>query len=311
MHQVDIRQIDLNLLIVLKVLLDESHVTRASEKLNLSQPAISRALSRLRKIFNDPLLERYASGMHPTPRALALRESLENILVDIEQLVKEPIFQPELAQDTIRIASSDYGNTVILPLILKELSRQAPNINIECYELHYDTLDKLKNREIDILLGVLATDENNEFRTENLFKESFVSIVRVDHPIIREEITLESYIAWPHALITISNSPLLSIRKSTKSHVDQILEELGVTRRIMLKLPHFISAALIIGQTDLILTLPRRIALLVADMAQITMFNPPIDLGEYNYMQIWSRHSDYIPLQIWLRNLIRSQTENI
>ena len=91
MHQIDIKKIDLNLLIILKVLLDEHNVTKASQKLNLSQSATSHALNRLRKMFNDPLLERSPSGMRPTARALALRESLEHILIDIKQLVEEPI----------------------------------------------------------------------------------------------------------------------------------------------------------------------------------------------------------------------------
>lgn len=310
-EELDIKQIDLNLLTVLKVLLDEKNVTKASEKLNLSQSATSHALKRLRRVFNDSLLERSASGMRPTPRALALRESLENILVDIELLVKEPVFAPELAQDTIRIAASDYATTVILPPVLKQLSRSSPSINIECYDWHPETLERIKNREIDLGLGVVDLDENKDFRCQNLFTERFVSIVRTDHPIVQNPITLDAYIASPHALITITGSPVNSIKRSPKSHVDRILEELGVERRVMLKLPHFLSAALIISQTDLILTLPRRIALLFANVADITLFEPPINLGEYHYMQIWSKRSDNIPVQVWLRNLISTQTQGI
>ncbi|MGE5660487.1 MAG: LysR family transcriptional regulator [Actinomycetota bacterium] len=311
MHRIDIKQIDLNLLNILKVLLDESNVTKASEKLNLSQSATSHALNRLRKMFNDPLLERSSSGMRPTTRALALREPLEKILLDIEQLVKEPIFIPELAQGTVRIAASDYATTIILPPVLKYLSQNNPYIDIECYDWHPDTLERLRTGELDLALGVLAIEGTNGLRHQNLFKERFASLVRKEHPILQESITLESYITWPHALITITGSPMTSIKKSFKSHVDQILEELGVDRRVMLKLPHFLSAGLIISQTDLILTLPRRIALLFANIANVTLFEPPIDLGEYSYMQIWSERCDKIPFQLWLRNLIRSQTEGI
>jgi DNA-binding transcriptional LysR family regulator len=310
MHQIDIRQLDLNLLNILKVLIDESNVTKASEKLNLSQSATSHALNRLRKMFNDPLLERSPSGMTPTPRALALRESLANILVDIEELVKEPIFVPESARGTIRIAASDYATTVILPPVLKQLAQQSPYLDIECFDWHPETFERIKNREIDLGLGVADLNGMTGLRCQNLFKERFVSIARKDHPIF-QNITLESYVASPHALITITGSPILSIKKSSKSHVDRILEELGVKRRVMLKLPHFLSAALIVGKTDCILTLPHRIALLYANIAHIAIFDPPIDLGEYNYMQIWSKRCDHIPLQIWLRNLISSQTQNI
>ena len=310
MHQIDIKQIDLNLLNVLKVLLDEVSVTKASEKLNLSQSAISHALQRLRKTFNDPLLERVASGMRPTSRAIALRESLENILRDIEQLVAEPIFIPELAKGTLRIAASDYATTVILPTVLKELSQKCPYINIECCDWQSDTLEKIRNGEIDLGLGIVDLSKTNGIKAQNLFSERFVSIVRKEHPILEENLSLESYIAYPHALIS-TGSPTHSIKNSPKGHIDRILEEAGVTRRVMLKLPHFFSAALIISQTDLILTIPRRIALLYTNAANITLFDPPIALGEYNYMQIWASHGDRVPFQVWLRNLISSQTESI
>jgi DNA-binding transcriptional LysR family regulator len=312
MHQIDIKEIDLNLLIILKILLNENNVTKASEKLNLSQSATSHALNRLRKMFNDPLLERSRTGMRPTARAIALQGSLEHILLEIEQLVEEPIFRPEVATGTVRIAASDYATTVILPSLLKQLARESPYIDIECYDWHPDTLEWLRIGEIDLALGVAHfNDSDNQFRSQKLFPESFASVVRADHPIIQNSITLESYLSWSHALITITGSPIASIKKSHKSHVDRILEESGVKRRVMLKLPHFLSAALIIDGTDLILTLPRRIALLFKNISNIAVFEPPLDLGVYEYMQVWHARSDNIPLQAWIRNTIAAQTQDI
>jgi DNA-binding transcriptional LysR family regulator len=311
MKQIDLKQIDLNLLVILKTLLDENNVTKASEKLHLSQSATSHALKRLRAMFKDPLFERSPLGMIPTPRALALQESLESILADIEKIVAEPIFSPETAEGTIRIATSDYSTTIVLPLVLKELGQKSPLINIECCGWYNDTFERIKSGEIDLGLGVLAPHETSELRSQNLFSESFVSIVRQNHPILQENITLESYLNWPHALVTISGSPIVSIKLSPKSHVDQILEELGVKRRVMLKLPHFLAAPLIISETDMILTLPHRIALLFEKFVPIKLFNPPIDLGNYNYMQIWHKRSDNVPVQMWLRNLIKSQTQDL
>jgi DNA-binding transcriptional LysR family regulator len=312
MHQIDIKDIDLNLLIILKVLLDENNVTKASEKLNLSQSATSHALKRLRKMFNDPLLERSRTGMRPTARALALQASLQNILLEIEQLVEEPIFRPEVATGTVRIAASDYGTTVILPTLLKQLAIESPYLNIECYDWHPETLERLRIGEIDLALGVVHLDDSdNKFRCQKLFPESFASVVRAEHPILQDIITLESYTSWSHALITITGSPILSIEKSHKSHVDRILEELGGKRRVMLKLPHFLSAVLIIDRTDLILTLPRRIALLFTNIANIAVFEPPLDLGTYEYMQVWHARCDNNPLQVWLRNKIAVTTKDI
>ena len=311
MHQINIEQIDLNLLLVLKILLEERNVTKAGERLNLSQSATSHALKRLRLVFDDQLLERSPKGMMPTPRAIGISESLQNILLDIEQIVNVPVFIPELAKGTIRIAASDYATAVILPSVLEELSRKSPNVNIECFDWNQNTLEKLKNREIDLGLGVIDVNGIDGIRTQNLFKEYFVSIVRKDHPILQADITIETYLDFPHALITITGLPVNSIVKSPKSHVDRVLEDLGVKRRVMLKLPHFLSAALIISQTDMILTLPSRIAQLLSKVSKVSTFEPPINLEDYSYMQVWAKHSDNIPSHIWLRHLVSTQTKNI
>ena len=176
MHQINIEQIDLNLLLVLKILLEERSVTKAGERLNLSQSATSHALRRLRLVFNDQLLTRSPKGMMPTPRAIAISGSLENILLDIKQIVNVPVFIPELAKGTIRIAASDYATSVILPSVLEELSRKSPNINIECFDWNQNTLEKLKSREIDLGLGVIDVNGIDGIRTQNLFKECVVSI---------------------------------------------------------------------------------------------------------------------------------------
>jgi DNA-binding transcriptional LysR family regulator len=220
MYQIDIKDVDLNLLIILKVLLDENNVTKASEKLNLSQSATSHALKRLRKMFNDPLLERSRMGMRPTPRALALQESLQNILVEIEHLVEEPIFRPEIATETVRIAASDYATSVILPPLIEQIAIDSPYLNIECYDWTPDTFERLRNGEIDLALGVVhLNDADNRFRCQKLFPESFVSLVRANHPILQDSITLESYTNWPHTLITITGSPIPSIKQSSKSYI--------------------------------------------------------------------------------------------
>ncbi len=309
MHRIDLSKLDLNLLLVLRALLQERNVTRAGETIGLSQSATSHALGRLRQVFNDPLLVRSTKGMVPTPRALELLEPLHKILLDIEQLIQPTIFEPKIAQGTIQLAASDYATVVILPKVLKQISDNAPHLNLECHHWHSDILDVLRNGGIDLALGVLNLQQASEFRFQTLFVEDFVSIVRADHPITQTDFTIESYVAWSHALITITNSSVSAIPNSPVSHVDTVLSDLGVKRRVMLKLPHFLSAPVIVAQTDLILTLPRRIAMLFATYTNIAMLEPPIELGKYNYLQIWHERLDCDPLHIWLRELIASQTQ--
>lgn len=311
MHKINLLQLDLNLLLVLRALLKERNVTNAAQRIGLSQSATSHALGRLREVFNDPLFVRSPKGMVPTPRALELLEPLEKILLNVEQLFQPPVFEPKTAQGTIHLAASDYATVVILPKVLKLICDNAPYLNLECHHWHSDTLDSLRNGAINLGLGVLNLTATSEFRYQKLFVEDFVSVVRTDHPIAQEDVTIESFVAWSHALITITNSPVNAIPHSPTSHVDTVLSSLGVKRRVMLKLPHFLAAPMIVSHSDLILTLPRRIAMLYANYTNLTVFEPPIELGKYDYTLVWHERHHYDQRHIWLRELIASQTEQL
>lgn len=311
MHKMNLLKLDLNLLLVLRALLEELNVTNAGEKVGLSQSATSHALGRLRQVFNDPLLVRSPKGMIPTPHAIELLEPLNKILLDIEQLIQPNVFEPKTAQGTIKFAASEYGTTLILPAVLNQIAQQAPLLNVECDHWRADILDSLRNRVVDLGLGVINIPETNEFRVQKLLVEDFVSVVRANHPITKKELTVESYVACSHILITITTSSISAIPNSPTSHVDTVLSKLGVKRRVMLKLPHFLSAPLIVQETDLIITMPRRIAMLFAKYNNLAILEPPIELGQYNYIQIWHESCHYDPRHIWLRELVAFQCQQL
>jgi DNA-binding transcriptional LysR family regulator len=296
MHEINLAQLDLNLLMALHALLEEQSVTRAGETLGLSQSATSHALNRLRKLLDDPLLVRTSQGMIPTPRAENLLEPLRQILSDIKQLIQTPTFDLKTAQGTIQIVATDYATVVILPTVLKRVAEEAPHLDIECHHWREDTLEQLRHGAIDLALGGQDPPNSNEFNFQQLFIEDFVSIVRADHPVTLSEFTVEAFLAWPHALITVTNSRM--------GYIDTVLEKLGVKRRILLRLPHFLSAPLIVAKTDLILTLPRRLAMLFAEFANLSLLDPPIKLDEFSYIQVWHQRRQHEPMHIWLRELI-------
>jgi DNA-binding transcriptional LysR family regulator len=300
MYEIDLTRLDLNLLITLHALLEERSVTRAGETLGLSQSATSHALNRLRKLFDDPLLVRTSQGMIPTPRAENLLEPLRQILSNIRQLIQTPTFDPKTAQGKIQIVATDYATVVILPTVLKRVAEEAPHLDIECHHWGEDTLEQLRNGAIDLALGGQNPPDSSEFNFQQLFVEDFVSIVRADHPVTQSEFTIEAFLAWSHALITVTNSRM--------GYIDEVLEELGVRRRILLRLPHFLSAPLIVAKTDLILTLPRRLAMLFAGFANLSVLDPPVELDEFNYIQVWHKRRQHEPMHIWLRELIAAQT---
>lgn len=299
MHPINLAQLDLNLLMALHALLEERNVTRAGEALGLSQSATSHALNRLRKLFDDPLLVRTAQGMMPTSRAESLLEPLRQILSEIEQLIQTPSFDPKTAQGTLQLVATDYATVVILPVALQRIVTEAPNLDIECHHWRDDTLEQLRNGTVDLALGGQNPPDASEFMMQQLFVEDFVSIVRTDHPLTRSPFTLEAFLSCSHALITVTNSRM--------GYIDAVLENLGAKRRILLRLPHFLSAPLIVAKTDLILTLPRRLALLFAEFANLAVFDPPIELEAFNYLQVWHQRRQLEPRHIWLREIIASE----
>lgn len=305
MHEIDLLKLDLKLLLALKALLEERNVTRAGERVGLSQSATSHALSRLRQVFSDPLLVRSGQEMLTTPRAEALLEPLRTILLEIEHLIQPPTFDPKTAEGTIHIAASDYTTCVILPSIVQRIEQEAPRLNLVCQHWSSESFDFLKNSTLDIGFVALSIlqDQQFQFQFQELFTEDLVCVVRAAHPVLEQGLTLESFITYSHALV--------SIPKSSKSYIDTALETLGMQRRVMLKVAHFFAAPLIVAKSNLILVTPRRVAILFAQFGNLAMLESPIKMQSYSYGQIWHpRHQNDLR-HIWLRKLIASETLNL
>lgn len=297
MHEIDIRKLDLNLLLTLHVLLEECNVSQAAQRLALSQSAVSHALARLREHFRDPLFVRKAHGMIPTPRARELAGPLRQVLASIEQMVGPAAFDPSTAGGTVRLVMADYGLAIVMPSILERLADEAPKLNIECHDWSEHTLEHLKTGFVDLALGGQESFEG--YQTQTLFTERFVAAVRNNHPVLKKKLTVKSYIAWDHALVDVVDSRMRGI--------DRELDRLGLQRRVLLKIPHFLAAPLAVSRSDMIVTLPERIAKLFFEFSELSIIKPPIDLGDFPYVQVWHERSDNDPLHQWLRQLIKEQ----
>ncbi len=306
MQEIDLLKLDLKLLFALRALLEERNVTRAGERVGLSQSATSHALSRLRQVFQDPLLVRSGQEMLTTPRAEALLEPLQTIILGIEHLIQPLAFDPKIAQGTIHIASSDYTTCVILPLVVQRIEQEAPHLNLVCQHWSSESFDFLKDGTLDIgfaALSALSVLKDQNFQFQELFTEELVCVVRAAHPVIEQGLTLESFVAYSHALV--------SIPQSSKSYIDTALETLGMQRRIMLKVAHFFAAPLIVAQSNLILITPRRVATLFAQFANLAMLESPLKIQQYGYGQIWHpRHQNDLQ-HLWLRELIIAETQKL
>ena len=297
-------RLDPSLLFTLHILLEERQVSRAAARLGLTQPAVSHALQRLRTHFEDPLLVRRGQEMVPTPRALELAGPLRQVISAIDQLTGPTAFDPKDAHGTLRIATTDYGLAVVLPHVLAELATAAPHLTIASIGISEDTFENLKTGHLDLALS--GQETLGTMRSEKLFEERFVLVTRADHPLAaKKRMTLADYLEWPHALIDIVHSRLYGI--------DRKLQKMGKPRRIALRVPHMLAAPFFAQSTDLIVPVPERVAHMYADSLSLAVHEPPreVDLGYFDYVQVWHERRNDDPVHRWLRQLVGKAARNI
>jgi DNA-binding transcriptional LysR family regulator len=290
----DLRDFDLNLLVVLHTLLIEQSVSKTAERLHLSQPATSAALNRLRKALNDPILVRDGLRMVPTPRAEQLAEPIQAILTEIEHTLAAPqSFDPSTIRRTFKIATNDYGTFIVVPQLMQRLGTIAPGINIEIWEISQDVEASLRQGDIDLVVADTWTLGHCKY-TEILFSETFTCLVRQNHPRIRTQLTLENYVKEIHALV--------SSRGRVTGNVDAVLSQQGLQRHVGVTLPHILAIPAVIASTDLIVTLASRIANHFATDYALTTFSPPIVLDSFEIAMAWPNRMTHAPAIQWLRS---------
>lgn len=290
----NLRSFDLNLLPVLEAILSEGNLTRAAEKLSMSQPAMSNALSRLRLALNDPLFRRTSRGMIPTPRARSMAEPVRHALDLIQSsLRKDTAFDYSSSNRTFTIAVEDYGEVVITPRFMDWLMETAPGVRAVIRPEHSAALrEDLKSGNVDLAIDYFRLRED-EFSNVHLMDDELVSMVRQNHPSIGDTLSLEQYISLPHVM--------LNQRSAKGSIVDRVLAEKGLERTVSLVVPHFISMPFIVKSTDFICTLPRRMAMLYSEYFRVKILKAPVVFPTIPIYLVWSTTMEGDPSHQWLR----------
>jgi DNA-binding transcriptional LysR family regulator len=290
--------IDIRLLSVFDEIYKTRSVTAAASALDLGQPAVSVALGKLRQQFGDPLFVRTSKGMEPTPFGDGLVRPVRAALESLDQVMgHRNRFEPASSARTFRICMTDISQLVLLPKLWETLRQQAPNIHIEILPLTTDIAKLLESGEADLALGFMPQLEAG-FYQNLLFNQTFVCMVSAHHPRIRDELTLQHFATEDHAVISSSGSaPLL---------IDQEIARLGLKRRITLKIPNFIGAALVVEHTDLIITIPERLGQVLHGRGALRTFPVPFQLPQYEVKQHWHERYHNDPGTRWLRRLIAS-----
>lgn len=295
--EMDLAGVDLNLLVVFDALMAERHVTRAGERIGLSQPAMSAALNRLRRLFKDDLFVRRADGMFPTRRAEEIAIPLRQALLQIQEALEPEVFVPEKAKRTFRIATNDFAASVLLPRLGERLSSEAPQIDIRVIAADDPlAITLLEQDKVEIAIAPFETVEPQFERQALMEPGDFLCVMRKEHPLASSKLTLEQFAATPQLLVSRTGD--------SKGFVDEILAAQGLKRRVAFTVPSFLLAPLILTGTDLIAILPRRLALMFQDMASLVTKDPPFPQRKFPLATLWHQRLNKDAGHIWLRHTL-------
>ena len=303
MQKVNNHGLELDDLRVLQSLYETRNTTRTAERLNKSQPGVSRVLARLRRSLGDPLLVRAPGGMVLTDRALALREQLFEVLTSIEGFLAPAVFDPATSTTVYRLTTTDYGALAMLPNLMAHLSGSAPGIGIEVLGFGADAMRQLGEGQTDL---VFYTDDPvpEGLRARHLYAEDYACLVRHDHPILQDgPVTVEAFLNWPQALIAVFGG--------RTGVVDDALALIGQARKISLWIPYFATAATIIAASDMVLTLPTRAARQLVQPGRIARFPAPFPIPGFGYRMLWHERSQQDEGHKWLREQVVAVVEKV
>jgi DNA-binding transcriptional LysR family regulator len=292
----NLRNVDLNLLVTLEALLTEQNVTRAAQRLHLSQPSVSVQLRKLRRMFADPLLSPAPGGMVATTRGRALLQPLRAALADMRRVLEPPrSFEPTTTQMTWQVAAADYGEHAILLPLIAHLRTAAPGVRVSIRDTgHARMIKQLESGTLDV--GFLAMDAVPErLHHRVLFKEHYVLVARKAHPALKRKLTVDALCQLDHVVVSPEGGGFRGI-------TDTVLESRGRKRRVVLSVPHFRFVAEIVARTDLVAMLPSRLLQDCTDRLRVCA--PPLDIPGYDMAMIWHERASLDPAHTWLREQV-------
>ncbi len=290
-----IKHLDLNLLKAFDILMDERSVSRAAEKLSVTQPAVSGMLTRLRSSLEDPLFVRSQYGITPTIRALELALPVKAVLREIEQIIEPKEFVPAHTQMTLVIAATDYSLQSIIQPLISSLRVQAPNVKVSVQWIHDEKiLDQMERGEIDFAL-MTPQSTPPTLKAKHLFEERYVCVVREGHPLADlDAITLEQFCAQDHGIVSY-------VGGAFAGETDKALSALGYERNVVLSVPSFLALVDTLRNSDLCAVIPSR---LVKDMAALKVIGLPFEVPGFSKVLVWHERTHRSAAHRWIRSVI-------
>lgn len=305
--------LDLNLLRVFDAVMIEQNLTRAADKLAMTQPAVSNALKRLRHSLNDELLIRTAYGVKPTPRAEALWPTIRQALSSLESAIAPGVFDVSQTQMTFRMAMADATAALWMPTLVRSIQNDAPGINVRMMPLTTrEPRPMLLHGDIDIAVGffpgVVAqlsgsqTAGNSAIRHERLYSGHYVCVMRQNHPLAGKTLTVDDYCGANHLLVSFSG----------RAHglIDETLSKMGRERRILLTINQFFTAGRVVANSDLLTVLPRHLISATGMTDALIWTELPFETPAVHIDMLWHERDARNPAHQWLRNNLITMTHS-
>lgn len=292
----NLRQFDLNLLVALDVLLQERNVTRAAERLFVSQPAMSGILSRLRLAFGDELLVRVGRSLEPTEFALGIANRVHECVLELENLLEDSRpFDHTSERRAYRIGASDYSALLLFGPIMQRLLKVAPKMSLNFLRLDLTAGERLNTGEIDF--AVFPAEIEPGLPSTPLFVDTWVCAAWAEHPSLGEQLTIEEFLEHPHMSFNISDPGHVSV-------ADEFLARSGHERRIVASTESFTAAPFLLSGTPLLTILPRRLGERMQNAAEVRLFELPFDVPPLQEKLVWNPRFTTSPGHTWMREQI-------
>lgn len=287
---------DIKLLAVFDEIYKTRSVSRAGENLELAQTSVSLALARLRRQFNDPLFVRTGAGMMPTPHAVALVQPLRQALELLREATQQRVvFDPASSSRHFHIAMTDISHLEFLPALINKVGKVAPGVRVDVLRITSDTPRLLESGEADLAVGFMPELEAG-FYQQKLFDQTFACVVRRDHPRIRQRLTESLFKREKHVVITAPGTG--------HELVEQALARQRVARMVALSLPALPGVGNLLANTDLVATVPERVAQMLVRIAKVQALPPPFKFPSFSIKQHWHERYQQDPANQWLRSTV-------
>jgi DNA-binding transcriptional LysR family regulator len=289
--------VDLKLLAIILDLHRTRSVSQTAVNLGLNQPTVSMSLARLRRVFDDPLFVNTHRGMEPTFHA----EKIIARLREADALIRSAVeyretFDPATSTRLFRISATDIGQIVVLPSLMNGLQVVAPHVVVDFTNFSERSQRQLESGDLDVALGFIPPLKTGYHR-QKLFTERFVCVVRAGHPRIRRTLTVETFERESHLVVATS--------ATGHGMLERTLEAANIRRKVGLRVPNFLGLSTLVASTDLLVTVPERLAMAMAALTKVRIFPPPVPIPSYFVMQYWHERSHKDPGNQWLRAFIK------